>query len=183
MTYICLLRGVNVGGRAKVPMADFRDLLGGVGATRVRTYVNSGNAVFEHDLPRPEEIASRVADALRERLGVEVGVVVLTAQDLADVARQQPFPHGTAEQIAMLHVGFLFAVPEAGMPASVPAPANVGRDEFVLGEAAVYVRCPDGFGRTKLNGTFFERALGVPVTFRNWRTVLALLEMAAGSAG
>ena len=176
MTYICLLRGVNVGGRAKVPMADFRDLLGGVGATRVRTYVNSGNAVFEHDLPRPEEIASRVADALRERLGVDVGVVVLTAL-------QQPFPHETAEQIATLHVGFLFAVPEAGMPASVPAPANVGRDEFVLGEAAVYVRCPDGFGRTKLNGTFFERALGVPVTFRNWRTVLALLEMAAGSAG
>ena len=176
MRYVCLLRGVNVGGHSKLSMAEFRELLGGVGATGVRTYIQSGNAVFEHDLRDAVEIAALVADALRDQLGSSSGVLVLAAAELGTIAAAQPFPHEDSANAKVLYVGFLLATP-CGEVLALPPPPNTGADEFALGERAVYLRCPDGFGRTKLNGTFFERALGVPVTFRNWRTVLTLLKM------
>jgi uncharacterized protein (DUF1697 family) len=177
MTGVCLLRGVNVGGHAKLPMPAFRTLLEELGARDVRTYVQSGNAVFDHALPA-EAVRLRISAALAEQFGLMPEVLVLGAPELAEVVAAQPFAHDDPADAGALHVGF-FVRPPGEDAALVAGDTGVaGRDEFVLGERAAYVRCPDGFGRTKLSGGYFERLLGVPVTFRNWRTVLTLAETA-----
>ena len=178
MTYVCLLRGVNVGGHSKLPMAEFRCLLAGIGATAVSTYIQSGNAAFEHAESDTGKIAAWVTEALLEEGCSQVGVLVVNLADFAAIVDAQPFPSEHAAEARQLYVGFLLAILRSEMPSSVAPPPNVGADEFALGDGAVYLRCPNGFGRTKLNGAFFERALGAPVTFRNWRTVQALLKMA-----
>jgi uncharacterized protein (DUF1697 family) len=174
---VCLLRGVNVGGHAKLPMAAFRTLLEELGAHDIRTYVQSGNAVFEHALPA-EALRELISAALARQFGLTPEVLVLGAPELAEVVAAQPFAHDDPADVGVLHVGFFVRPPGEEAALAVGDSGVVGRDEFVLGERAVYVRCPDGFGRTKLNGGYFERLLGVPVTFRNWRTVLTLAEMA-----
>ena len=208
-TYVALLRAVNVGG-TKLPMADLRALLEGLGLTDVRTYLQSGNAVFD---ARDDEPASALATAIETRverdLGPRVGVLVLPGESLADVAAANPFTGGSeaglsgesAAAESTLHATFLFGAhgeadfgeaTEAAYCAVYKAafnklelPAADGERAAFVGEPplatpVIYLELPHGYGRTKLNNALFERKLGTAATTRNWRTVLALAAMAGG---
>lgn len=166
-----MLRGINVGGRTKVAMADLRAVLESLGFDGVATYIQSGNVVFgSTKAVKPAAIEERIA----AELGVEPTVLVRTADELAAVVAGNPFLVGKVD-LATLHVTFLAEKPTA----TVEVPAGQPDELAVVGRE-VYLRCPNGYGRTKLNNTFLEKRLGVPATTRNWKTVTTLAEMAAG---
>ena len=164
-----MLRGINVGGRAKVGMADLRAVFESLGFDDVATYIQSGNVVFGSAKPvRP----AAVEECIAAELGVHPTVVVRTAAEMAAVVQANPFLAAGID-VATLHVTFLADKPKA----TVDVPAGQPDELAVVGRE-VYLRCPNGYGRTKLDNTFLEKRLGVAATTRNWKTVTTLAEMA-----
>lgn len=166
-----LLRGINVGGRRRVAMADLRSLLAGLGLDGVRTYLQSGNAVVTSALP-PAELETAVAAALRQQLDLTVPVLVRTAGELGAVVAANPLP---VADPTMFHVGFLAAQPEARLVDGIDRDALLP-DRFAIGDRVAYLAYADVSRNTRLSRLSF----GVDMTARNWRTVLALQELASG---
>ncbi len=173
-TYVAMLRGINVSGRNKLAMEDLRALVASVGGTRVRTYIQSGNAVFASRRSAPS-LVELLQGELVKALGNEVPVLVRTKEELALVTQSNPFVGG-AQDFPWLHVTFLAAVPgdEAVEAAGNRRPDG---DEFRIVGREVYLRCPNGYGTTKLTNAFFEKKLGAQATTRNWKTVVKLADM------
>jgi uncharacterized protein (DUF1697 family) len=176
-TFVALLRAVNVSGQNKVPMAELRRALGGLGLTGVETYLQSGNVVFDADGDAAAEQAPAIHGLIARELGHDVRVLVLTAAELAHIAAANPFLAGAADE-KYLHVTFLCAPADADGFAGRELPAQAGERAERAG-SVIYLDLPHGYGRTKLNNAYFERVLKTPATTRNWRTVLALAEMSA----
>lgn len=175
-----LLRGVNVGGRNRVPMPALKQALQEAGCTQVRTYIQSGNAVFRSDARIADAARSAVRSLVTELTGTEIGIVLRSRAELARVVRDNPF--SDVADPRKLHVGFCVETPPAERVPAVD-PHRSPPDEFAFREREVYLLLPRGAARTKLSGTYLESALGTPITFRNWRTVLRLLGMASGRDG
>jgi uncharacterized protein (DUF1697 family) len=167
-TRIALLRGVNVGGR-KLPMADLREAFEELGHENVRTYIQSGNVVFD-----AKGSGARIRTALERTIdktfGLDVTVLLRTPAELAKVVSRNPYG-------ADAYVTFLDAVPDRKHVAALD-PTRFAPDEFRVIGREVFMRCPNGYGRTKINNTFFEKKLATRATTRNWRTVETLLEWA-----
>ncbi|WP_318200921.1 DUF1697 domain-containing protein [Streptomyces sp. SCL15-4] len=175
---IALLRGVNVGGRTRITMADLRALLAGMGFEAVRTHLQSGNAVFDAPGPwAPDEEAARIERRIADDLGVSVTVLLRSAGSLARTLAASPYL-GQEDDPARLYVTFLARQPTAEQAARLAVPAGESA-VFTLAGDEVHLHVPDGYGRTKLDNAFFERRLGIPATTRNWRTVNALYKLAA----
>jgi len=176
-TFVALLRAVNVSGRNSIPMTELRGALEDYGLRAVETYVQSGNVVFEADGDDTAAQGAGVRDAIRVAFGHDVAVIALTAAELAVVAVGNPFSP-VAEKT--LHVTFLDRPVEEAAFGGVQLPAAPGEAAVLApGGSCIYLHLPHGYGRTKLNNAWFERALRVRATTRNWRTVLALAEMSA----
>ncbi|MFG3042135.1 DUF1697 domain-containing protein [Streptomyces sp. NPDC048330] len=177
-TYAALLRGINVSGHRKVPMAELRDVLEGLGHRDVRTYLQSGNAVFTTDAAASEEtLTAGLEDAIESRFGFRVDCLVRGGDYLAAVADACPFP------AAELEGKQLHAVYYSG-PAAPERFASIDRDaylpeEFALGDRVLYLYAPDGLGRSRLGEAVSRPAVvkGLVATARNWNTVLRLIEM------
>ena len=176
--YVCLLRGVNVSGQRKVDMKALKELFVALGHTDVTTYIQSGNVVFSGPKKSPDTLARAVEKRMADDLGVDVVALVRTARELAAVAEANPFL-GRGADVAKLHVTFLAGKPDTGRLESVDADA-FAPDEFVIRGREVYLHCPNGYGRSKLNNAFWEKRAGVAATTRNWRTVTKLLDLAGG---
>jgi uncharacterized protein (DUF1697 family) len=172
---IALLRGINLGPRNRIAMADLRGLVRALGAEDVRTYVQSGNVVFRSELA-PAELEGSLARSIRRELRLDVVALVRTAEQLTAIAAANPFLNVDP---AKLHVTFMASAPEPERVRRL-ADADFAPDELLVTADAVYLHCPDGYGRTKLGNTFLERQLAVAATTRNWRTVTALTELAGG---
>jgi len=178
-TYVALLRAVNVAG-CKVPMADLRRHLDGSAFGPVRTYIQSGNLLFDSAGGPPDELSRALSARLEADLGLVTTVVLRSAEELARVVAANPFPEVDP---ATVHVTFLAEAPVPARVAAFEPPAAV-TDRWSIGTGQVYLHCPDGYGRTKLTTGLFERRLGVAATTRNWRTVVTLAELAgAGRPG
>ena len=169
-TYVALLRSVNVGGR-KLAMADLRTLFDTLGHREVRTYIQSGNVVFGAKAGKPAAVRGAIERAIASELGLEVTVLLRTAHDLGKVLAANPFGPGA-------YVTFL---DERPAPAAVKAldPRQYAPDEFAIVGREAYVHAPHGYGRTKINNTYFERKLATRATTRNLRTVATLYDWAS----
>jgi uncharacterized protein (DUF1697 family) len=204
--YVALLRAVNVAGRT-LPMADLRRSLEGLGLRHVRTYLQSGNVVFEAGGATDEDsvaAAARLAATIELRierdLGPRVAVLVLTGDQMAEVAAANPFLSESGFDEGSLHATFLVAatgeddfgeataaacsaVYEAALRGLQLPAAEGERAVFVgsppLATPVVYLRLPHGYGRSRLTNAYFERKLGTGATTRNWRTVKALAALSA----
>jgi uncharacterized protein (DUF1697 family) len=176
-TYVALLRGVNVGGR-KVVMSDLRRVFVELGHSDVTTYLQSGNVVFRSPVDQPVRLAGDIEERIAENLAVSVTVLVRTGADLDRVVAGNPFGGPTAD-LTKLHVTFLAEPPDPGRLVRLQ-PESGEPDEFSVSGREVYLRCPNGYGRTKLNNAFFERRFGVAATTRNWNTVTKLRELLGG---
>jgi len=176
-TYVAMLRGINVSGRNALAMDDLRALIADVGGTDVRTYIQSGNAVFR-SRRSPSAIIRSLEGGLESILGPTVAVLVRTKDELDGVIKTNPFVR-RREDVGSLHVTFLGAAPD---PESVVAAAQrrIDGDEFQVVGREVYLFCPHGYGKTKLTNTLFEKKLGSTATTRNWKTVTTLVSMAEG---
>jgi uncharacterized protein (DUF1697 family) len=173
-TYAALLRGINVGGHKKVPMAELRQLMSGLGWSDVRTYLQSGNAVFTTGDSDP---GARLERALAGHFGFEVRCLVRTAEELRTVAADCPYPAAELDPAKLL-VLFLEEAPEEGHFGSVDA-AAFEPDTFHHVNSAVYCYFPDGMGRSKLPAALEAVRPKLTMTGRNWRTVQRLIELAS----
>jgi uncharacterized protein (DUF1697 family) len=172
--YAALLRGVNLGGHNRVPMAELRRAVEALGYDDVATYVQSGNVVFS-TASKPEAAMARTLERAIERsCRLDVTVLVRSASQLARLQQDNPFLARRREPTT-LHVTFLAARPSAAARRDLPD--GEGPDQLVVHGREVYLWCPKGYGRTKLTNAWFERRLGVPATTRNWRTVVTLGEL------
>ena len=182
-SYVAMLRGINVGGRNRVAMADLESLVEELGFGNVRTYVQSGNIVF-HGTGGTAEVASALGDGLRSTLGLDVPVVVRTTEQLDEVIASNPFAGDgmdPASQPTLFHVTFLAGTPDPDQAGKLAAAAGrYAPDACRLVGSDVYLHIPGGYGNTKLSNTFFERNLSMVATTRNWRSVLTLATMAGG---
>jgi uncharacterized protein (DUF1697 family) len=174
-TYVALLRGVNLGPRNKVSMADLRALFGTLGCEDVTTYVQSGNVVFKNCVAGPDELAAEIEGRIARELGLGIRVLLRTDEQLAKVAADNPFAAKESDALK-LHVTFLAEAPEGTRIDALQA-KQFAPDEFRVVGGEVYLHCPNGYGRTKLGNTYFEKELGVTATTRNWRTVTKLAEL------
>ncbi|MGH9158150.1 MAG: DUF1697 domain-containing protein [Acidimicrobiales bacterium] len=175
--YVALVRGVNVGGRNRLAMPQLRDVLVDLGYGDIETYLQSGNALFTAVRTDATALGHEIERHLVSRLGLAVKVLVRTHADLAAVVAGNPFPEAVAEP-TKVHVAFLSAEPDPERLASLHLTTLVP-DEFAAGPRSVYLRYPNGSGRSKLTGALLERRLGLTATARNWNTVVGLLERSA----
>jgi uncharacterized protein (DUF1697 family) len=180
-TYVALLRGVNVGGRAQVAMPALRDAVTALGHEDVGTYIQSGNVVFRSSSRAAGRIAAGLERGIEEQFGMDVTVVIRTAAELARVARSNPFLAAGADP-KTLHVGFLAGRPTAAAVARLD-PQHAPPDEFVVRGREVFLRYPNGLGRSKLTNDYFERRLRSAITVRSWGTVTKLVEMSGDRPG
>jgi uncharacterized protein (DUF1697 family) len=172
--YVSMLRGVNVGGQRAVKMDNLKKIYSSLGFQKMQTYLQSGNVVFDG----PAEgsmLAKDISTAVRKKLGLDVVVILRTAEELQEVIDSMPFNGKDPEK---LHVTFLSGKPKEFPTAKVDLARGPDEECSVRG-TEVYLFCPDGYGRTKLSNSFFERTLKVQATTRNWRTVNALSAMAS----
>jgi uncharacterized protein (DUF1697 family) len=174
-TFVALLRGINVGGRGRLPMAGLRAILEEIGAEDVRTYLQSGNAVFRGRAGAPADLAAEIGAAIRARHGFAPHVLVLGLPELDAAIRGNPFAQAEREPQS-LHVFFLDAAP-ARPDLGALERLRSGAERYSLAGHLLYLHAPDGFGRSKLAARA-EQALGTPATARNWRTVCAIRELA-----
>ena len=177
MRYAVLLRGVNVGGRNKIAMADLRLILAERGYADVQTHLQSGNAVLSSELPT-ERLASDIAGALEARLGLRCAVLIRTGDDLAEVIAGNPLGR-EPDNPSRYFVAFLSAAPEADAVARLRE-QDFGSDHAWIEGSHGYMWCPNGMADTRLTYSLLEKQLGVVATARNWNTVRKLAELTAG---
>ena len=173
---VILLRGVNVGGNNRVPMADFKALLEGVGGQDVRTYIQSGNAVLRLGAGSVKGLGPAVEAALKKKLGISVPVIVRSGPELAAAMKGHPYVKA-GDDAKTLHVGFLAAAPSPAIIKALDPPTGLGEAVTVVG-AHAYLRYAQGVGKSKLTNAWFDRKLGTVMTVRNWATCQALLQLA-----
>ncbi|WP_371526614.1 DUF1697 domain-containing protein [Streptomyces sp. NBC_01283] len=175
--YAALLRGINVGGSRKLPMAELRPLLDGLGLGDVRTHLQSGNAVFTSEATDEDALAARVSEAIEGHFGFDVQVLVRDGAYLKAVADACPFPAASLEG-KQLHITYYSEPVDASRLDTIDRAAFLP-EEFRLGDRALYLYAPDGLGRSKLGEVLARPALlkGVTATTRNWNTVAKLVEL------
>ncbi len=182
LSFISILRGINVSGHNMIKMEALKTLFQNLGFNDVRTYIQSGNVIFQAGENDTEEMAAKIRQKIKETFGFEVPVLVLEQSLMQNIYLNNPFlksritAEGSLSPLPHLHVTFL---------AKQLLPENMGKlqglqfapDEFVIMDKVVYLFCPNGYGRTKLTNSFFESKLKVTATTRNWKTVEAFLKV------
>lgn len=178
LRWAAFLRGVNVGGHNRLPMADVRDALTSAGFSNVRTYIQSGNIVFDSDggaADDPESLASTISDVIAVASGVDVPVMVLGIDELRRIIDAHPDRGGEVPDKWLL--AFLFDGPIDA--AAAPDSARFAPDRLVIGEREALATFPTGSGRSKLTIDMVERAFGVRATARNLTTIERVIALAS----
>lgn len=176
-TYIAILRGINVSGHKKMKMEMLREMLAELKFKNVRTYIQSGNIVFQAKESAREKLEKIIGKKIVDNFGFEVPVIVKELMEVKSVLENNPFVNKRKEDISKLHVTFLSGKPSKQGLEKIKE-GNYEPDEFVVFENDIYLFCPHGYGNTKLNNNFFENKLKVVATTRNWKTVNKLAAMA-----
>ena len=178
-THIAILRGINVAGARKLPMKELKELFEKLKCGNVRTYIQSGNVVFEC-AKLNAAFTAKVEAAIKKRYDYDVPVLVRSLEEMKLVTTANPYLKRKGIGFDKLHVTFLADEPNKSDVEKI-AGTTFANDSFELIGYEVYVHCPDGYGNPKLNNTWFENRLKVSATTRNWRTVHELVRM--GEAG
>jgi len=175
-TYVAMLRGINVGPGKIVKMERLRASFEALGFDGVRTYVQSGNVIFESEQKSPTELSDKIEEKIQHTFGFRVPVLVKTSKEMAQIVSDNPLVKEKGIDHSKLHVTFLSDAPPK-TAVKVLEPLATGRERFRILNREIYLYCPDGYGNTKLSNNAIEKKLSVVATTRNWRTVNTLVEM------
>ncbi|MBI3608288.1 MAG: DUF1697 domain-containing protein [Nitrospirae bacterium] len=175
-TFVALLRGINVSGQKQIRTADLQKSCEVLGLTDVRSYLQSGNLVFRANRAGPRKLAVALRARIAEDFGHDVEVLVLSAKELDLIASSNPLWPRSGGDGTLFHATFLFEPISEHRFRNLTQLARSGEQAVLVGQV-VFLYCPHGYGRTKLSNAYFEKALGMPATTRNWRTVLALQDL------
>jgi uncharacterized protein (DUF1697 family) len=174
-TYIALFRGINVGGKNSLPMKDLASIFELLDARNVKTYIQSGNVVFQSASKDISSFSKRLGIEVRERHGFEPHILVIGLSEVETAIMNNPFP-GAESEPSSLHLGFLAFAPKNPDLKKLES-LKKDSEQFCLIGSIFYLHAPEGVGRSKLAASS-EKLLGVPMTDRNWNTVCKLKEMA-----
>jgi uncharacterized protein (DUF1697 family) len=172
-TYIALLRGINVGGHKKVPMAELREVLTNNGFQKVQTYIQSGNVVFQSSEDNIQNIELAIQKAIIGHFGFDVPVIVKTNKELQTIFDSYPFSKAKKEKSYFV---ILNKIPELELIQDVEK-LSYENEEFIIKKDCIYFFSSIGYGRTKFNMNSFERKLKVKGTSRNYNTMIKLLSL------
>lgn len=174
-TYIALFRGINVGGKNLLPMRELVPLFEALGMRNVRTYIQSGNVVFEGEDVHAAKLSDQIGAAVRKSHGFAPHLIILESEELTEAIASNPYPEAESDP-RTLHLTFLSSVPESP---DLEALESIKRDSerFMLDGKVFYLHALEGVGRSKL-ASRIEKSLGVAGTARNWRSVCAIEAMA-----
>jgi len=178
--FVALLRGINVGGRNKLPMAELRAVAGRLGWTDVVTHVQSGNLVFT-TAGSCDALADRLTSALAEHGDLQVPVVVLSAKAWRTAAASPPFADAAAERPNLLHLAFARTSPGKHVLGALQPYCTAG-ERVALHAGALAIDFASGVARAKLTTAVLDRVVGSPVTARNWNSVLAIAALLDGAS-
>jgi uncharacterized protein (DUF1697 family) len=178
-TCIALLRGINVAGRKRVRMQDVAAAFTALQCTPVRTFLQSGNVVFETASMEPDRLTALLEERIRAMTGFPVRVLLRTVQDFQHIVENNPFLYPDGPDPRTLHVTFLSAMPSPDRVEAVQEITDPA-DRCAVAGKEVYLFCPNGYGKTVFSNAFFERRLSVIATTRNWNTVTLLSEAEKG---
>ena len=176
--HIALLRGINLSTHNRLPMTGLVSIFEEAGCRHVRTYIQSGNVIFEAQPELARKIPTVISNAITQQFGLEIPLMTRTAAELRTIVRANPFQRSGADE-SVLHVAFLADTPDPDRVAGLD-PSRSPPDEYVVRGREIYLRCPNGFARTKLTNAYFDSKLATICTIRNWKTTLKLLELAVG---
>lgn len=173
--YIAFFRAINVGGKNPLPMKSLVAILEGMGARKVKTYIQSGNAVFQSAEKNPAQLSRQLAAEIKKHHGFEPLTLVLGLETVRKAHADNPFPETQADPQS-LHLGFLASQPQRP---DIDKLSSLKKDSerFHVGDGVFYLHAPEGVGKSKLAASA-EKLLGVPMTDRNWRTVCKVMELA-----
>ena len=176
-THIALLRAINVGGHARLPMADLRAFFVRLGFADAQTLLQTGNVVFGGAKKTGASLERLLEGEAAKRLGLETAFMVRTAREWKALVAANPFPEMAARDPSHLVVMFL---KDDADPRKVKAlqAGITGREVVLAKHRQAYVTYPDGIGTSRLTNAMLERALGTRSTGRNWNTVLKLATLA-----
>ncbi len=170
--YISLLRGINVSGQKMIKMDELKKLYEFLGFQNVKTYIQSGNVIFESDEKDASKLQEIIEKKIEEIFGFDVRVFIRTPEELKRVIDQNPFPGENKGWYVIF-----CSASCVGLPLEELQKAKADSEQFSISENGIYLLFPEGVGRTKLSNNFFEKKLKISGTMRNWNTVNKLLEI------
>jgi len=174
-TYISILRGINVSGKNILKMADLKQLYETLGFMEVQTYIQSGNIIFRTNEQNIVTIEKTIKEKINSQFGYDIPVLIMNFEKLREIIEALPFKKIDTTK---LHVTFLSNKSESTHYDQIIEKKT--KTELIhIAEDAVYIYCPDGYGKTKLSNNFLEKKLKVSATTRNWKTVNKLMGLAS----
>jgi len=179
ITYLALLRGINLGGHKIVKMDQLRKAFEELGFEGVKTYIQSGNVIFKAPLQTSGNLVKRIEEKLLRQFGFPVPVVVKTSDEIGEIIRNNPLVKEKGIDPSKLHVTFLSCAPQKSALTTLEAFA-ADPDQFRCSVAAIYLHCPNGYHQTKLGNNVLGKMLRVGTTTRNWKTVNQVYGMTLG---
>ncbi|MDQ3047439.1 MAG: DUF1697 domain-containing protein [Bacteroidota bacterium] len=174
--YLAMLRGINVSGQKKIPMAELRTLVEDLKFKNVRTYIQSGNVVFETGATAHEKLALQLEKKISSHFKFDVPVIIRTPEEIAKILKKNPFLKEKEIDTSRLYVTFLKDSPSKELSSKLSA-VSFDPDQFIITETEVFLHCPVSYGNSKLNNNFLENKLKVGATTRNWKSVNELHKM------
>ncbi len=172
MKYIAFLRGINVGRKNRIKMADLKLFFQSIGFKNVKTYLQSGNVIFDGDFTDTEKIAADMERGLDETFGLSIKVILRSLKELEAIINVNPLLKDPEIQHDKLHVTFLKDHRNGSIH------VKMGKnDKFEFNGTEIYLYLPEGYSRTKLTNNLWEKKLNVIATTRNWKTVNKLLKL------
>jgi uncharacterized protein (DUF1697 family) len=181
VTYVSMLRGINVGGQKRIKMEELIVLYESLGFKNVKTYVQSGNVIF-NSAEDVKEFSNMIEEKIRQVFSFPVAVLLRIPTELQQIVSNNPFLEEKGIDTDKLYITFLSNAPTESALSQMKE-MHYQLDKFVTINKEIYLYCPNGYGRTKFSNDFFERKLGITATTRNWKTVKTLLEIAKNQSG
>ncbi|MDP4268776.1 MAG: DUF1697 domain-containing protein [Bacteroidota bacterium] len=176
-TYIAILRGINVSGNRTIKMDALRQMFSDMGFTEVKSYIQSGNIIFQSKSGNDTKLEQKITEEILSRFGFDVPVIVLTRDELKIIIEQNPYLSDNTKEYSHLHFTFLAEKPLQPLVDKLNGD-EILTDDFKTGERVVYLYCPNGYSKTKLSNSLIENRLKVVATTRNWKTCNELYTLA-----
>ncbi len=174
-TYVALLRGINVSGHKKVPMAELREILTKVGFVNVQTYIQSGNVIFQSIEEDIQKLTDTIQKEIKDCFGFDVPVLIKTNVELLNIFNHCPFSKDKKENS---YFTLLYWTPDKLLIEDLSR-FKYPNEEIIITKSCIYFYSSIGYGNTKYNNNFFERKLKVTATARNYKTMLKLLSLSS----
>jgi len=176
MRYIALLRGINVGGNNKIKMIELKNMFELLEFKNVKTYIQSGNVVFDYDPIDTTKLATQIEQKISETFGFLVKIIIRTEEELKNIINNNPFVNEPGIELDKLYVILMFDIQGPDVISFLDLKKEEN-ERFIIISREVYLYCPNGYGRTKLNNNMFEKKLKTFATTRNWKTINKIARM------